>query len=70
MQTAATPQIERIAEVLRRLPPEKPVVVLDFVSYLAAREVVSEARETILASEAVLRRDWDRPEEDEAWRDL
>ncbi|MCI0440511.1 MAG: hypothetical protein L0177_15470 [Chloroflexi bacterium] len=25
---------------------------------------------TMLASEVVLRRDWDRPEEDEAWADL
>ena len=30
----------------------------------------SEAFQTMLASEAVLRRDWDRPEEDEAWASL
>jgi len=29
-----------------------------------------EALETAFASEAVLGRDWLRPEEDEAWRDL
>jgi len=33
-------------------------------------EVPSEAFQTMLASEAVLRRDWDRPEEDEAWASL
>jgi hypothetical protein len=30
----------------------------------------SEALATMLATEAVLRRDWDRPEEDSAWTDL
>jgi len=30
----------------------------------------SEALQTMLATEAVLRRDWDSPEEDEAWADL
>lgn len=29
-----------------------------------------ESMETAIASEAVLGRDWLRPEEDEAWRDL
>jgi hypothetical protein len=31
---------------------------------------LSEAYQTMLASEAVLSRDWDTPEEDEAWADL
>ncbi len=35
-----------------------------------SREASSEAFQTMLASEAVLRRDWDRPEEDEAWANL
>ena len=30
----------------------------------------SEAYQTMLASESVLRADWDSPEEDEAWADL
>jgi hypothetical protein len=30
----------------------------------------SEAYETMLASEDVLRREWDSPEEDEAWANL
>ena len=30
----------------------------------------SEALQTMLATEAVLCRDWDSPEEDEAWADL
>ncbi|OGG51722.1 MAG: hypothetical protein A3F84_23530 [Candidatus Handelsmanbacteria bacterium RIFCSPLOWO2_12_FULL_64_10] len=63
--------IDQIDECLQRLPPEKLDVVYDFVSYLLKREqATSSAFETMLASEAVLRRDWDRPEEDAAWAHL
>jgi hypothetical protein len=62
--------MDQIEARLRELPPEKLSVVLDFVSYLADRQLASEAFQTMVASEAVLRRDWDRPEEEEAWRDL
>lgn len=70
MQTTLTPQVERIEALLRRLPPGKLDVVLDFVSYLAERRAPSEVLDTMLASQAVLSRDWERPEEDEVWRDL
>ena len=74
MQTVAVPQITKR---LQDLPAEKLIVVYDFVSYLLERETArtsperfSEAFQTMLASEPVLRRDWDRPEEDEAWASL
>jgi hypothetical protein len=60
--------IAEIEERLRELPPEKLSVVLDFVSYLAER--ASLGYQSMLASEAVLRREWDTPEEDEAWAHL
>lgn len=69
--------IGQIDNRLQKLPPEKLSVVYDFVSYLLDREqppysMVPDvgAREIMLASEAVLRRDWDRPEEDAAWAHL
>ena len=68
--------IPQITESLQRLPTDKLAVVYDFISYLLDRETgkrherVSEAFQTMLASESVLRRDWDRPEEDMAWADL
>jgi len=69
--------IQQIDERLGQLPPEKLAVVYDFVSDLLARQLTpllletdSDARQTMLASEAVLRRDWERPEEDRAWADL
>jgi len=69
--------INDVEERLRHLPPEKLGVVFDFISCLLDREGAelfgttdSDARQTMLASEQVLRRDWDRPEEDAAWADL
>jgi len=74
MQTVT---ISQIVERLQSLSSERLAVVYDFVSYLKAREAeqklhppVSEAFQTMLSSEAVLRRDWDKPEEDLAWADL
>jgi hypothetical protein len=69
--------ITDIEERLRQLPPDKLTVVYDFVSYLMERDRAdllpdgdADARATMFASEAVLRRDWDRPEEDAAWAHL
>lgn len=69
--------IDEIDERLRQLPADKLPVVYDFVSYLLDRDAAdllaagdSGARATMLASEAVFRRDWNRPEEDAAWAHL
>ena len=67
MQTITIAQIE---ERLRQLPADKLEVVFDFVSYLAERQLTSESFQTMLASEEVLRRDWERPEEEAAWAHL
>ncbi|MCX7837984.1 MAG: hypothetical protein N2559_00790 [Anaerolineae bacterium] len=74
MQVVTIPDI---VERLQRLPPDKLVVVYDFVSYLFERETgqvftqkLSEAFQTMLASESILKRDWERPEEDIAWVNL
>jgi len=63
----------------------KPVVtMLDYEDYLAVRDELArqralrkanrqlreEAATTMYASERILAREWDTPEEDEAWRDL
>lgn len=73
--TAVT--IQDIDERLRHLSADKLAVVYDFVSYLLEQEMGqmltdpdSSARQTMLASEVVLRRDWDTPEEDAAWAHL
>jgi len=61
--------IEAIQERLKQLSPNKLEVVYDFVSYMADRHPAT-ALETMLASEKVLSRDWERKEENEAWADL
>ena len=66
----ATGTIRQIEERLQKLSPAQLASVLDFVSYLADRDRPSQAPSTMLASEPVLRRDWERPEEDAAWADL
>jgi hypothetical protein len=42
--------------------------ILDFIQFL--KHKIRPGLETALASEAVLARDWLRPEEDEAWQNL
>ena len=43
--------------------------VIDFVAWIKQRKL-SQIPETMLLSEAVLSKDWDTPEEDEAWANL
>ncbi|MGB4367565.1 MAG: DUF2281 domain-containing protein [Acetomicrobium sp.] len=43
--------------------------VLDFVRFLKTKSLKKRS-ETITFSESSLRKDWLRPEEDEAWQDL
>jgi hypothetical protein len=69
--------IRQVEDRLRRLPPEKLGVVYDFISFLLERDgadllgkIDSDSFQTMLASEQVLQRDWDRPEEEAAWADL
>ena len=61
--------IATIEERLHELSPQELSTVYDFVSYLAERRQPS-ALDTMLGSEEVLARDWNRPEEDAAWADL
>lgn len=58
--------------VIREMEGLSPLLlqeVLDFVRFLKAK-TARWGLETALLSETVLSRDWLRPEEDEAWRDL
>jgi hypothetical protein len=62
----ASVDVAEITEQLRELPEEKLAIVHEFVSRPAEAGEMSEGLKTMLASEAVLRCDWDRPEEDAA----
>lgn len=65
---------EKVFQELKILPEPYQAEVLDFVEFLRGkankRPEPSAAMQTMLATEAVLRRDWDSPEEDAAWSDL
>jgi hypothetical protein len=73
MQTVSIP---KIIERLQNLSPDQLARVYDFVSYLANKgkfldqDGLSDALQTMFASEAILRVDWERPEEDDAWASL
>jgi hypothetical protein len=74
MNTVTIPQIN---ERLKNLSDDKLVVIFDFISYLAERELneillasASKAIDCMYASEEVLARDWNSPAEDEAWASL
>jgi len=60
---------ERVIEELNYIPEPKLAEVLDFVRLVKARPD-REQHEFALLSESTWARDWLRPEEDEAWRDL
>ncbi len=60
---------EEIISELEDLPPWTYAEVLDFIRFLKFRRRKA-VPDTALASEPVLRKDWLRPEEDEAWNDL
>jgi len=72
---ASSVTIAQITDSLRALSAQELDAVYEFVMHLSARkraikESRAESYQTMLASEAVLAGDWDRPEEDAAWADL
>jgi hypothetical protein len=54
---------------LDTLPPRYMDEVFDFVAYLKQKHLAS-IPEPALLSEAALSKNWDSPEEDEAWASL
>ena len=65
--------VEEIDGKLKTLSEDKLTAVYHFVSYLADSDFdMSEisAKELLLASKSQIAKDWNTPEEDEAWADL
>jgi len=54
---------------IETLPANCVGEVVDFVAWIKQRKL-SQIPETMLLSEASLAKDWDTPEEDEAWANL
>ena len=60
---------ESLLKEIDRVPDSVLDEVADFIRFLQVR-VTRDSMATAVASESSLRKDWLRPEEDEAWQDL
>lgn len=60
---------ELILREIEQIPDPFLDEVLDFVQFLKTK-TLKERLSTAIASESSLKKDWLRPEEDEAWRSL
>ncbi len=60
---------EAVVQELEQLPADRLWEVLHFVRFLNWQRD-QEGFESAVLSEPLLQRDWLRPEEDDAWRDL
>ena len=60
---------ERIMKEIEKLPDEYLGEILDFLRYLEMK-AKENRMEGALLSESSLKKDWLRPEEDGAWKDL
>ena len=58
-----------LIQEIETLPATCIAEVFDFVAWIKQRKL-SQIPETMLLSEVSLSKDWDTPEEDEAWADL
>ncbi len=60
---------ELIVKEIKNLPEFCLREILDFIHFLETK-IVEKKSETAIASESALKKDWLRPEEDDAWKDL
>ncbi len=60
---------ELLMSELENLPEPLLDELIDFLSFLKLKKA-KEGLFTVIASESSLKKDWLRPEEDEAWQDL
>ncbi len=62
-------KVELIVNEIEQVPESFLKEILDFIRFLKIKANTNKLG-TMIASESSLKRDWLRPEEDEAWRDL
>ncbi len=60
---------ELIAKEIENIPEPYLLEILDFIRFLETK-ALEQKMELALASEASLKKDWLKSEEDEAWKDL
>lgn len=62
-------KVDIIVSEVESLPETFLDEVLHFVQFLK-RKIIMEKADTLILSESSLKKDWLRPEEDEAWQNL
>jgi len=62
-------KIDQIIEELNLFPEKLLDEIFDYIKYLKGK-IIKENMETAILSESSLKKDWSRPEEDEAWQNL
>ena len=65
-----TKTVDEIVSEIKDFPEDYLEELLDFVHYLKRKAKNNGDIDLAAASESSLRKDWDRPEEDEAWQEL
>lgn len=60
---------ELIVKEIENMPEPYLIEVLDFIRFLKTK-ALEQKMALVLASESSLKKDWLKPEEDEAWKDL
>ncbi|HEC67290.1 MAG TPA: DUF2281 domain-containing protein [Candidatus Desulfofervidus auxilii] len=60
---------ELILKEIEKIPEQYLTQILDFIRFLEMK-ALEERMGTAIVSETSLKKDWLRPEEDEAWQDL
>lgn len=58
-----------IVKEIENIPEPYLIEILDFIRFLKTK-ALEQRMELALASEVSLKKDWLKPEEDEAWKDL
>jgi len=60
---------ELLLNEIEQVPESFLDEVLDFIHFLKTK-IIKESLDTAIASESSLKKDWMKPEEDEAWQNL
>lgn len=69
--TTTTSTREKLQNELDRIPDSLLGELYEYMRYLQFKtQQQGEAMQTAYASESALAKDWNRPEEDQAWQDL
>ena len=64
---------ERLVEKIEKLPPyllEEVAKYIDYIEFRRVKDNQFDERSITLVSEESLAKDWLKPEEEEAWKDL